>query len=197
MSKIIDSLKRDHANFEQLLRVLEKELEVFDRAERPDYDVIQSIVRYFESYSARFHHPKEDLVFVKLKQRDAQAAAVVGELEAEHEDIAAEFRRFAEAVQNVLMEAEMTREAFDHAVRGFIDHERRHIGKEEVLFFPAAREALTPEDWAELDAALTADKDPLFSEEVEEEFKALRQQIVRWEREDEAERARTTARSGE
>ncbi|MGI9385305.1 MAG: hemerythrin domain-containing protein, partial [Methyloligellaceae bacterium] len=141
--------------------------------------------------------PKEDLVFAKLKQRDAQAAEAVGKLEAEHEDIAAEFRKFSEAVQSILMEAEMPRGAFDHAVRGFIDHERRHIEKEEELFFPAARRALTPEDWVELDAALAGNKDPLFSEEVEEEFKALRQQIVRWEREDEAERAGSGAHSGE
>ncbi len=188
MSKIIESLQRDHVNFLQLLRILEAELDVFDRTERPDYDVIQAIVQYLESYSARFHHPKEDLVFAKIRERDPQAASSVGDLEAEHEKIAVEFQKFADAVRNVLLEVEMPRAAFNHAARNFIDHERLHIEMEEGQFFPVARKALTPDDWTELDASMTDAKDPLFSEEVEEEFRALRRQIVLWEEEDQAER---------
>ena len=196
MSKIIESLQRDHANFYQLLNILEAELDVFDRAERPDYDVIQAIVHYLESYSARYHHPKEDLVFAKVRQRNSDLASTIGNLEAEHEKIAAEFQKFADAVQNVLLEVEMPREAFVHAARNFIDHERRHIEMEEKQFFPAAREALTPDDWAELDDRMTDTKDPLFSEEVEEEFRALRRQIVLWEEEDQAERGKQAPRCG-
>ena len=40
-SMIIDFLRQEHRNVEKLLRVLEKELNVFDRGERPDYEVIR------------------------------------------------------------------------------------------------------------------------------------------------------------
>src|SRR5260370_24684371 len=84
MTKIIDILREEHRNIEKLLLVLERELLVFNRGERPDYHVVRSVIEYFQDYPDRCHHPKEDMVFEKLKARDPIAAASVGDLEAEH-----------------------------------------------------------------------------------------------------------------
>jgi hemerythrin-like domain-containing protein len=51
---------------------------------------------------------------------------------------------------------------------------------EEVLFFPAARKSLTPEDWASLEAASRKGDDPLFGDEKHEIYKALYQEIMEW-----------------
>ncbi|MGB8568716.1 MAG: hemerythrin domain-containing protein [Pseudolabrys sp.] len=72
---IIERLSREHRNIEMLLAVLERELEIFDRGSRPDYEVIRAIISYFELYPEVYHHPQEDLVFAKLKLRDPTAAA--------------------------------------------------------------------------------------------------------------------------
>jgi hypothetical protein len=40
---IIERLSREHRNVEALLSVLERELEIFDRGGRPDYEVIRGI----------------------------------------------------------------------------------------------------------------------------------------------------------
>jgi hypothetical protein len=45
-------------------------------------------------------------------------------------------------------------------------------------------------DWADLDARLADTKDPVFSREAEAKFEQLRHRIARWERENEADRAR-------
>ena len=74
MTRIIETLREEHRNIEELLLVLEHELSVFDRNERPDYEVIQGVIRYFEDYPDCCHHPKEDMIFEKLKARDAVAA---------------------------------------------------------------------------------------------------------------------------
>ena len=55
-------------------------------------------------------------------------------------------------------------------------------------FFPAARKALKPHDWAGIASAVTGHKDPLFSDVIEERFDALRAHILRLEQEAEAER---------
>ena len=81
---IIERLCREHRNIEMLLGVLERELEIFDRGGRPDYEVIRAIISYFELYPEMYHHPQEDLVFAKLKSRDPAAAAKVGNLALEH-----------------------------------------------------------------------------------------------------------------
>jgi transposase InsO family protein len=71
---IMDLLDREHRNIERLLDVLEHELEIFDRGERPDYEVIRAILAYFEVHTAVYHHPQEDRVFAHLKLRDPAAA---------------------------------------------------------------------------------------------------------------------------
>jgi hemerythrin-like domain-containing protein len=75
---IIERLSQEHRNIEKLLAILERELEVFDRADRPDYEVIRAVISYFEVYPEVYHHPQEDLVFAKLRTRDPVAAAKVG-----------------------------------------------------------------------------------------------------------------------
>lgn len=186
---IIDSLRQEHRNIEQLLLVLERELSVFDRGERPDYQVVQAVIAYFQVYPAAYHHPQEDLVFEKLKARDPSGAANIGDLAAEHQSGAKRLRRVAQAVESVLSDREVPRRAVDDVILDFIEHERRHIAMEERDFFPAAVKALQRQDWAEIASGLTDQKKPLFSEAVEEGFDAVRRNILQLELEAEAERA--------
>src|SRR3974390_3155953 len=96
----IDLLREEHRNIEKLLFVLEQELSVFDRGERPDYEVIWAVIAYFQVYPAAYHHPQEDTVFKKLKERDPVAAAKIGDLAAEHRKGAEHLRRVAQAVES-------------------------------------------------------------------------------------------------
>jgi hypothetical protein len=43
---IIERLSQEHRNIEKLLAILERELEVFDRGDRPDYKVIRPVISY-------------------------------------------------------------------------------------------------------------------------------------------------------
>ena len=185
---IIDRLCREHRNIEMLLAVLERELEIFDRGDRPDYEVVRAVISYFELYPEVYHHPQEDLVFAKLKIRDPAAAAKVGNLALEHQKGAERLRRVAQAIDSVLADREVLRQDVDNIVRDFIDHERRHIVMEDRDFFPAALKALEPQDWTEIASAMTSYEDPLFSEAAEETFGALRTRIMQLEQEAEAER---------
>ncbi len=184
MVEAIRILRREHGNIAKLLDVLERQLEIFDAREMPDYDIVRATVEYFLAFPEQCHHPKEDVVFRKLKARNPAAADAVGNLEAEHERLSGLTRHFAEAVDSLLGDAEMPREAFDHAVRDFIEQERDHMAMEEQKFFPVALETLSEEDWAEIDAQMVDREDPLFGAEVEQRFETLRESILRWERED-------------
>ena len=119
---IIERLSQEHRNIETLLAVLERELQVFDRGDRPDYEVIRAIISYFEVYPEAYHHPQEDLVFAKLKIRDPAAAAKIGNLALEHQKGAERLRRVAQAVDSVLADGEILRQNVDNIVRDFIEH---------------------------------------------------------------------------
>jgi hemerythrin-like domain-containing protein len=190
MPALIDSLRRDHANMELLLKVLEQEIAVFDRSDRPDFDIIDGIVGYFRCYPAQCHHPKEGLLFAKLKARDPEGAAGIIDIEAEHGQAARRLEHFARLVGEVLDDQPIARGVLDAAVREFVEHERRHMELEERELLPYALASLHAEDWIDLDARLADTRDPLFSREAEAGFEQLKQRIARWERKNQADRAR-------
>src|SRR5476651_1528533 len=185
MSNIIQILLEEHRNIDKLLLVLEHELEVFDRSEEPDYEILQAVIQYFQDYPESCHHPKEDMVFEKLKVRDSAAANSIGDVEAEHQVETKRLRRLVEAIEEILAGREFLRQTFHDGVHDFIEHQRQHMDKEERLLFPAAVNGLRPDDWAEIDARLSDRKDPLFNGTIETKFQALQRMILRWERSEE------------
>ena len=185
---IIEQLCQEHRKTERLFAILERELEVFDRGGRPDYEVARAIIHYFELYLEVYHHPKEDLVFARLKIRDPAAAAKIGNLAFEHQKGTELLRRVAQTVDDVLADREMLRQDVHNVLRDFIEHERHHITMENSDFFPAALKALEPQDWTEIASALPGQKDPLFGEAAEKMFDTLRARISELEHEAEVER---------
>ena len=190
MSNIIQILLEEHRNIDKLLLVLERELDVFDRSEEPDYEIFQAVIQYFQDYPENCHHPKEDMVFEKLKARDAAAADRVGDAEADHRVETLRLRRLVEAIEDILAGREFLRQTFHDVVHEFIAHQRQHMDKEERLLFPAAIKGLRPEDWADIDARLNDRKDPLFNGVIETKFQALQRTILRWEQETETSRVK-------
>lgn len=188
MSTIIESLQQDHRAFEELLKAIENEVAVFEKAERPDYEILEAIVSYFQGYPDSCHHPKEDAILAKLKERNPAAAAAIGDLEADHKKAEQGLAHFTEAVENVLAEVDLPREAFCHVARSFIEHERQHMMMEEQQFFPVALGALSDKDWAELDARLADPIDPLVPVEFAKAFETLKDRVLNWEKEEQASR---------
>ncbi len=183
MAEIISALRREHANIVTLIRTLEWHVREFEQAGAPDYDIIEGVIDYFLGYPDLYHHPKENLIYARLCQRDPAAAARMGDLLAEHEQLAARTREFAAGVRAVLDEAQVPRDSFKRWARNFIDLQLKHLEMEERNFFPAAQKALTVADWAELDARMVDEEDPLFGEHVGGQFETLRETVLRWQRE--------------
>jgi hemerythrin-like domain-containing protein len=183
MTRMIELLHGEHRDVEKLLNVLEDELKVFDRRERPDYEVIQAIISYFQDYPDCCHHPKEDMISDKLKARNPPAAKRIGDVEAEHRQETERLDRVARVVRNVLLDREIARQTFSDVMRDFIDHQRVHMAMEERTLFPAAANALRPEDWQEIHSKWNDKTETLFNVAMEEKCHSLRDRILCWGRE--------------
>ncbi len=186
MAEVLRRLGEEHANLARLLNAMEHQLAVFDRGEQPDYDVLTAAAEYFTEFPDRCHHPKEDLIFRRLREKDPAAAEAIGDLEGEHSEISENVHRFREAVARVRDEVEVPRSAFDAVMRNFIDDLRRHMKMEQEHFFPAALKVLDEADWADIDRQVTDEDDPLFGAKASGKYESLLQDILAWEREDEA-----------
>ncbi len=186
MPEFLDLLRQEHGNMARLLSALEWQVAEFEKGNQPDYDVIGAALDYFLSFPDAYHHPKEEMLFSRLRQRDPETAGWVGDLPAAHQELAARAHKFADALHAILEEAEVPRGAVVRLARGFIKLQQQHIDMEETTFFPAAVKALTAEDWADLTRQMTPMVDPLFGEHVGERFEQLRQTILRWQAQDQA-----------
>ncbi len=180
MSKILDDLREDHRNLARLWDLLGRELKVFKDGGHPDYDLVETILDYCLNYPDLCHHPKEDLIYEKLVERDPAAAKTIGDLKKEHEKLASLTWRFSTAVSNVLEDEQLPRDWFMDIANDFLSFSRNHMQMEEVLFFPAARKCLTAKDWAELEASVENVNDPLFGEDKQEKYESLFREIMDW-----------------
>jgi hemerythrin-like domain-containing protein len=188
MPLIIEILQEDHRNIETLLLVLESELTVFMRGERPDYELLRAVITYFLDYPDQCHHPKEDFIFTALRTRNLSMEPAIDEMNNEHKTEAERLHRFARVVNSIEVEHEISRKTFADAVHDFTIYQRAHITKEEHTLFPACLSSLLPEDWATIDAHICDKTDPIFNGEKDQEFGALRQRILQWAQENEAAR---------
>jgi hemerythrin-like domain-containing protein len=179
---MIQTLREEHRNIRLLLGVLDHQVGLLERDAQPDFELLQGIANYFCDYPDRCHHPKEDAVFRRLRDKHPREAAGIGDLAREHRNAHARVRRFQENIQAVFRDAILPRATVVSAARSFLEAEREHMKMEEEVFFPVAGSVLDEEDWRAVEVDLKAVQDPLFGEFVEEEFRTLRDSLLAWER---------------
>lgn len=177
----IDKLREEHRNIEQLLGILEQEIDILANAGRPDYDVILGIADYFTGFPDLCHHPKENVIFERLRKRSRRATAAI-DLESEHQESSRRVDQFHNSVHSLLKEAEIARVRLVNAAREFIEAERDHMKMEEEGFFRVAEEKLTAEDWSSVSSSLGGEADPVFDTPYKREFETLREWLVKWSR---------------
>ena len=84
MPETLDLWHAEHVNFARLLNLLDDQLLLFHGGKTPDYELMLNIMFYMTRYSDVLHHPKEDLVFAKIREREHGVARTVDDLAAQH-----------------------------------------------------------------------------------------------------------------
>ena len=178
MSKILRRLHEDHANLWRILAILEHQIAVMDRGDRPDLDIVQGSIEYFLTYPDLRHHPLENRVLMRLQAKDPRAAEPFTGLEAEHREQSETLRHIAAVTFQVLQDPAMIRQGYVGMLRSFVIAQRDHVRREEESFFPAAERILDETDWAKLDKEVPAMVDPLFDDRTERRFSTLRNELA-------------------
>jgi hemerythrin-like domain-containing protein len=158
----LDKLCACHGRIEEHLQTLENlardiKAGVPDRAAGSD---AEAVLRYFETVGAQHQRDEDVDVFPLLRARAAalgriEVAAAIDELEREHATVEAQWRRLREALNAVATRREGAGIDAGEAER-FAWLYRRHMDREAQLVLPFAREALRPEERAELGARMAA-----------------------------------------
>lgn len=168
----------EHRNLWAVAATVEQVADEIDAGSPVDRGFFTSVLDYVEQFADRSHHPKEDdFLFRLLRQRSDAANAILDRLQAEHRNEPEIVRQMREQLTSVTS-GTMALADFTASLRTFAQSLKSHIRTEEKDVIPLAREVLTADDWAEIDAAFLDNEDPLFGDKAKTEFRELFHRIV-------------------
>jgi hemerythrin-like domain-containing protein len=178
--RALDVVRAEHRSLAAVIHGLRHLVhEVREHGARPDFGLLEAMLRYIDAFPERLHHPKEDrYLFRRLRERDPASARILDDLEAEHATGARAIRELEAALARCRAADGAGFHAFAEQVDAYVAFHWEHMRKEEVDVLPAAARHLRPEDWAEIDAAFGSHGDPLFGADAETELGALFRSIV-------------------
>ena len=175
----IDVITHEHRSLTAVIRALEYLARDIAGGAEPDYEVLTVILDYIETFPNRLHHPKEDrYLFSALRLRSAAAIPVLDDLEADHRRGDELTRELRWLLARCRVNGEAARKAFASAVEEYARFHWEHMRKEEDLILPLARQALTEEEWAAIDAGFSVNDDPMPGVAPRQDFDALFRLIV-------------------
>ena len=169
----------EHVNFSRLLTLLDNQLALFHGGKRPDYELMLNIMFYMTHYSDVLHHPKEDLVFAKIRERDQEIAGMVEKLATQHAFLHKCGQDLVRHLEDIVNDTISSRQAVEEVARAYVSTLRDHMRIEESEILPLADSLLTDRDWKAIHAAVAHIEDPLFGKHPETRYVALHRQIAR------------------
>ena len=170
--------RADHAAFSRLLDLLDREVIAFHMGTDPNYPLMFDILHYLHDYGDRSHHPREDVAFARLAQREPALQLQVARRLQEHRVIAAASDRLL-TLLNGVMNGELTARAdVERTAATYLVYYRYHLRAEEELVIPQAAALLTREDWSDVAAAGMTAVDPLAGEGTGRRYSELRRALA-------------------
>jgi len=168
----------EHRNLWRIAVTMDQLRSEIEEGAAADPKLFNAIFDYIDEFIDRMHHPKEDdFLFRRLRERSAEAAAILDRLQAEHRNGPENLRRLRERLGVAASSPEASRQ-FAEALKNYTDGLKSHIRSEEKDVMPLARTALSAADWAEIDAAFADNADPLFGAKAQAEFRELFHRIA-------------------
>jgi hemerythrin-like domain-containing protein len=170
---------REHVRFTWLLDFLEQQIASFHAGEHPDYELMRDAVHYLQHYANRFHHPRADVAFAKIAERDPSARLTINRLLQEHRVIDVAGAALLKHLEDILEDTVVERSSVEAAAATYFVYYRHHLATEEAAVLPRAAKLLTPDDWAEVAASIPDGPDPLFGDDINARYRDLHMQIAR------------------
>jgi len=145
----------------------------------PNFDVLRAMMFYVDEFPEKLHHSKEDsLLFPLVRRRAPDLGPVLDRLSRDHERGEAALRNLEHTLLAFEVMGESRRADFEKALETYSRNYLEHMALEEQEVLPAAQQHFSPEDWAALDAAFAANRDPLTGHDPSDDYRPLFSKIV-------------------
>ena len=170
---ILDLLHQDHLNISRLLDIFEKQIDVMHMGEDPNYRLLQDIMHYMGHYPDAFHHPREEKIFEKIKNNNADIDGIVKRLADEHLKMAEQGVNITDKLTEIFNGSIVSMAAIYELSKDYLELMRNHINCEESELFPQVKELVSEQDWQDINESVSHIDDPLFGKTVEDFYQYL------------------------
>jgi hemerythrin-like domain-containing protein len=177
LADLLRDLREDHRNMSAMLDLLSKQINHIRDGERPDYELIHDIMRYMTIYSDAVHHPKEDLLYARMKAEQPDLAQGLERVEPEHEEIGELGETLRNDVEAVASGAAVTRDRLVEDTEEYVSTLRKHMAWEEEDLFRRAKDLVEGEAEMFIDISNFDRLDPVFGPQREHSFENLLRNI--------------------
>ncbi len=141
--------------------------------------VFRAMLYYIREYPQQVHHPNEDrYLFRPLRDRTDEFDSVLNELESQHDRGDMKLRNLEHALTRYELKGAPALRTLGALMDDYAEFHADHRCLEETLILPAAKRLLTMDDWAGIDAAFGANRDPFDGSKLEDDLEKLFSMIV-------------------
>ena len=145
----------------------------------PDFASLRAMLFYIDEFPEQRHHRIEsELLFPKLRARTPLSRPVLDRLDDEHARGERAIRDLEHSLLGFEMMGEARRSAFEESAKRYVDFYLAHMALEEREILPLCERVFTERDWAELDEAFAANRDPLTGHAPDPDYRLLFSRIV-------------------
>ena len=175
MSTVMSELQQDHRNIREALGLLSRELDAVSDASGGDFELMRDIMIYMTRYPDHTHHPKEDLMFERMRERGItpDTESTIVKLLREHVALAEKGNIFRDMLIGVVDGALVERDPLVAIGRDYVEFLGYHARLEDETVFLEAQKLLDDADWTVVRKAFDAQIDPVFGPTVDHEFESL------------------------
>ncbi len=126
------------------------------------FDVLRAMLFYIDEFPERLHHTKEtELLFPPVRARAPHLKETLDKLDRDHDRGEAAVRELQHLLLAWELLGDSRRDAFEQAVKRYLDFYLEHMKLEETVILPEAEKVLSAQDWLTLDEAFATNCDPL------------------------------------
>lgn len=173
MHQLLEKLKKDHRNLEQILKLLCAQLDAFSAGRESNFDLKIELLEYLEIYADQGHHPLEDLIYDAARERVGDKQELLERLSSQHQSLTQLTRKFRHSLESILQDGVMMREELEVEGREYVALQRQHLDLEEHEVFPLLDKVLTKADWKKIAAKIPRHDDPVFEKPDQVRFRYL------------------------
>lgn len=178
ISKIIKQMLCEHACLHEALLILERQIEILNGGDTPDFELMQDILDYLINYTEKIHYPKEEIFYEKLIEKGIDISSTMAELLQEHEVLLHKTTGFADTLGEIVLDAVIPREVVVKEGKDLIAACLQHIETEQTVAFPLIAQTLTKDDRTEIEQLFDDKIRSAIPSAVEKQYKILFKSII-------------------